>query len=160
MQYGRFMRFPSKYIIEWSELIAKNILDLDAITDLAGHGSSFPYDEFSDAFGIEQDSPKYKKIYGDFDACYGKLEKLGFFDWTILPDGSDAYSDYGLKPLFKLLKELEENNAPEEKIVTINKILDVIHQRGDLASAFIEGGSSALYSISNESKKNLMSKSL
>ena len=60
----------------------------------------------------------------------------------------------------KLIKELEENTTPEQQIVTINKVLDVIHQRGDLASAFIEGGKSTLYSISNESKKISTSKLL
>lgn len=153
MQYGQFMRFPTKYIEQWTKLITKNVLDIYAITELAGHSSSFPYDDFLEAFGFVRDSKKYNQLNGDYNACDEFLDKLGFYDWANLPDGSDAWSDYGLKPLFKLIKELEENTTPEQQIVTINKVLDVIHQRGDLASAFIEGGSKTLYGISNESKK-------
>lgn len=160
MQYGQFMRFPTKYIEQWTKLITKNVLDIYAITALAGHSSSFPYDDFLDAFGFVRDSKKYNQLNGNYIACDEFLNKLGFYDWANLPDGSDAWSDYGLKPLFKLIKELEENTTPEQQIVTINKVLDVIHQRGDLASAFIEGGKSTLYSISNESKKISTSKLL
>lgn len=160
MQYGQFMRFPTKYIEQWTKLITKNVLDIYAITELAGHSSSFPYDDFLDAFGFVRDSKKYNQLNGNYIACDEFLNKLGFYDWANLPDGSDAWSDYGLKPLFKLIKELEENTTPEQQIVTINKVLDVIHQRGDLASAFIEGGKSTLYSISNESKKISTSKLL
>ena len=77
------------------------------------------------------------------------IEKDGFFDWCTLPDNSDAWSDFGLDPLLELLPELEEAETAETKIVVINKILDVNHQRGDLCSGFIEGGKYTLSEISN-----------
>ena len=36
-----------------------------------------------------------------------------------------------------------------DKLIAVNKCLDVTHQRGDLASAFIEGGKQSCYDISN-----------
>ena len=74
---------------------------------------------------------------------------MGLYDWMKLPDGSDAWSDYGLEPIYKQLKEYDSSMPPEKVIVLINKVLDVYHQRGDLASAFIEGGRSTLSQISN-----------
>jgi hypothetical protein len=43
--------------------------------------------------------------------------------------------------------------SPEEVLVLINKCLDIAHCRGDLASMFIQGGSSVLSQISEEEKK-------
>ncbi len=149
VRYGKFMRFPTKNIEKWEWIIIENVLSIYAITELAGHSPSFPIDEFCDAFGYD-----YKEYVGDgdtggFEKASNELEELGFYDWAILPDGSSAWSDYGLEPLMELLKELEDVETPEEKIVVINKIMNVVHQRGDLASAFIQGGYNSLTSISS-----------
>jgi len=58
-------------------------------------------------------------------------------------------SDYGLMPLHKLLKKLLENNTPENDVLTIDAMLNVIHQRSDIANWFIEGSSSSLNSLSD-----------
>lgn len=158
MKYGEFMRFPTRYVNKWSNIITNNTLAIKAGTELAGHVRLFPYDDFCNYFDFTKDSDEYHEFYGNFEECYKYLDKLGFYDWCVLPDGSDAISDYGLEPLLTLLMELEEKESPEEKIVVINKILDVYHQRGDLSSAFIQGGSKSLWQISrpgdvNENKK-------
>jgi len=154
MKYGSFMRFPTKYVFQWAALVTKNTLDLEAITELAGHSQGFPYDEFCSAFGFEKGTEEYEKYsYNNWENCSEYLSEIGFYDWCQLPDGSDAWSDYGMEPLYKLIKELEEQETAEQKIIVINKILDVYHQRGDLASAFIQGGSKSLNQISfNEMK--------
>lgn len=148
VRYGEFMRFPTKYIDQWADIVTDNTLSLMANTELAGHITHFPYDDFCDVMGFEQGSKEYKKYYGSYENCSELLDEIGFYDWIILPDGTTAISDYGLEPLYKLIMELEEQETPEQKIVVINKILDVYHQRGDLASAFIQGGSKALSQIS------------
>ena len=82
--------------------------------------------------------------------CLELLDMSGIYDWMQLPDGSDAWSDFGLKPLFDLISEFDENNStPEQTLVIINKCLDITHQRGDLSSMFIEGGKRTLSQISN-----------
>lgn len=85
------------------------------------------------------------------------LDLTGIYNWMIMPDGSDAFSDFGIKPILKILSEYKEESTPEQTIVIINKCLDVYHQRGDLSSIFIRGGSKSLTAISSgklpESKK-------
>lgn len=84
---------------------------------------------------------------------YEMLEETGIIDWMQMPDGSDAWTDFGLKPLYKILSEFNEETTPDECLVLVNRALDVYHQRGDMASIFIEGGSKSLTSISEEIKK-------
>lgn len=81
---------------------------------------------------------------------YDILNWIGLYDWMIAPDGSDAWSDYGLEPIEKLIANYRQNMKPEDVLVLINKILDVYHCRGDLASLFIEGGAKTLSRISEE----------
>lgn len=148
VRYGEFMRFPTKYIDRWATIVTENTLSIQAITELAGHSSYFPTDDLNDFFyGDINGNDEGEKFQG-YDDGSEYLENLGFYDWCKLPDGSEAWSDYGLEPLIKLIMELEEQTTPEQKIVVINKILDVYHQRGDLASAFIQGGSKSLSQIS------------
>ena len=65
------------------------------------------------------------------------LDLTGIYNWMIMPDGSDAFSDYGINPILKILSEYKEESTPEQTLVIINKCLDVYHQRGDLSSIFI-----------------------
>ena len=44
--------------------------------------------------------------------------------------------------------KLYEEDAPENKLVLIDKILNVVHQRSDMASWFVQGGSAALSDLS------------
>ena len=81
---------------------------------------------------------------------YDIIGWCGYFDWCEAPDGSCGSSDYGLEPLEKIISEYDSNMPPEDVLVLINRILDVYHCNGDLASLFIEGGSRALSAISEE----------
>lgn len=64
-------------------------------------------------------------------------------------------SDYAPQKMFKIMLELRPNSSVEEKFLLIDRILNVTHPRGELASLFIEGGKTALSEISgtNEPKK-------
>jgi hypothetical protein len=148
MEHGTFLRFPTKYIFDWKERLLDGIFLLNALTDINGHSSQFPSDEFIDAM-FDEDDPRRDERW-DFNEASEYLEETGMDDY--LPRFSNGHyvmSDYGLSPLLKLADELYLKNKPEEIIVTINKILDVSHQRSDLAELFIEGGSKSLDYISN-----------
>jgi hypothetical protein len=94
-----------------------------------------------------------RKIYWEVESDE-LLYKIGITgDWMVLPDGSDGISDYGIEPIMNILKEYDENLQPEKVLVMINKILDISHCRGDLASIFIVGGSKTLSNISESIKK-------
>ena len=82
------------------------------------------------------------------------LDLIGFYDWMMMPDGSDAFSDYGIYPLEKILSEYNEELPPEKVLVIVNKALDVYHQRGDMASIFVTGGSRALSRIAEHAQKS------
>lgn len=134
-------RIPENVVTYWFEnIIVKNSCILDTLTSMAGHSSNFPGEELADATGMPE--------LEDFEKGCEYLDRIGFYDWAKLPDGSDAISDYGLQPLFKIFNEYKPNSTPEETLLLINRALDVWHHRGDLASAFIEGGSKTCTEIS------------
>ena len=79
---------------------------------------------------------------------YDKM-KDKFFDYVEDPKTGHLYiSDYGLKPLVSLSYELSRTTEPEQKVGIIDKMLNVAHQRSDMAAWFVQGGSQALSQLS------------
>jgi len=244
-QYGKLVKFPSKYVYQWMGIIMKNTAILISNTEIAGHSSHFPFEDFEDflisyygdnreievslnhnvrielsvkevyekcnsalyeavdKYGqiylpwVTQDdadrmaerqdqeriSAKFREIYGDLETLINKfneesiretieidyknnkfyynidmfelLYQIGITDeWMQMPDGSDAFSDFGIEPLEEILAEYDENLPPEKVLVLVNRALDVYHQRGDMASIFVQGGTKALSRIAEEIKRN------
>jgi hypothetical protein len=249
-QYGKLVKFPTRYVYQWMGIIMKNTAILEANTNIAGHSQWFPIEDFEDFiisyFGnnreinidynddkvkieifpkdvlklldkeftslneavdkygqtyfpwvsqgdadrmvaqqdLERQKNKFSQMYGDIDEYIaefnqnsrhyeGEIEAdydtsklywvidalsflgiIGFYDWMQMPDGSDAFSDFGLEPLERVLYEYDENLPPEKVLVIVNKALDVYHQRGDMASIFVTGGSRALSRIAEHKIKN------
>ena len=131
----------------------------------------------------ERISAKFREIYGDLETLINKfnensmherieidyrnnkfyynidifelLYQIGITDeWMQMPDGSDAFSDFGIKPLEEILAEYDEDLPPEKVLVLVNRALDVYHQRGDMASIFVQGGTKALSRIAEEINRN------
>ena len=151
MENPNMARIPN-IVKKWmDEIIIKNTLSINYITELAGHSQGFPYDDCESAFGEEI----AEKLGDDFGNWCNYLDSLGFYEWCSLPDGSDGWSDYGLQPIYKILNEYNYDTSPEDTLILINRVLDVYHCRGDLASAFIEGGSNSCNYISNSIKENI-----
>ena len=72
-----------------------------------------------------------------------------FFDYITDPKSGHIYmSDYGLPAIMQLTTQLYGEDDPDIKLQLIDKILNVVHQRSDLASWFIQGGSQALSDLS------------
>lgn len=134
-------RIPSSVVYGWFRTVTRNTLAIEHITAFAGHSQWFPTDACEDVFDEDGD-------WSDFEYACNYLENIGFYDWCKLPDGSDAWSDFGLEPIFKLLRTYDSSDDPSETLLLINRILDITHCRGDLASAFIEGGSRTCSQIS------------
>ena len=180
-KFGRLEKFPTKYIYQWMGIIMKNTAIIRAITSIAGHDMGFPTDSIIDAFfNSREEFDEYKKSLvhkGSFSPDFGwigqeeddfdegqevdddeaagqYLEDNGYYDKMTLPDGSSAWSDYGIRPLEEIIFQYSDSLEPEKVLVLINKALDVTHQRGDLASAFIEGGWNTLSTISNKGYVN------
>jgi hypothetical protein len=149
-QYGKLVNFPSKYVYQWMGIIMKNTAILETNTNLAGHSMGFPGYEVAE-FAEQIDGIEIGKDYSEGSKW---LEEKGLYDWMEMPDGSDAWSDFGLEPLWKIFEEYDESLPPEKVLVLVNKALDVYHQRGDMASIFIQGGSKALSRIAEEIKRD------
>ena len=167
VKYGQFMRFPEKLIKKWKEQLLWSISKLEWLTAIHGHTSYFPEDDFHDVFNYNLETDEnYNGEYSRWLKQKGYDVESSLHAWTeiyefldevyniddVTPqftNGHHVLSDYGVEPLVKLGRELDGQDSPEEIIVTINKILDVAHQRSDLAELFIEGGSDSLYDISN-----------
>lgn len=148
MQYGQFVRFPENKIYDWKDLVIKNIATLYALNSIHGHSERFPFDEFHDVFGDENIPEEH---YHDFPYIYELLlEKYDIEEY--LPkfsNGLFVISDYGIEPLFNLATKLIKQTKPEEIIITINQIMNVVHQRSDLSELFIQGGEKSHSMISN-----------
>ena len=58
-------------------------------------------------------------------------------------------SDNGPEELKKVLKSCEYDADDIELIITLNKAIDIVHFRSDLALAFLEGGQKTAALVSN-----------
>jgi hypothetical protein len=146
VKYGEFFRFPSQIVYKWKNICLRNTLILKIMNDMYGHSTSFPFDEFYDVFEIPEEEHDYK-----WDVAIDILgDKYNIEEYTPkFSNGHELISDYGMEPLLKLAFELVKQDNPNEIIVTINKMLDISHQRSDLSELFIEGGGGALDMITN-----------
>lgn len=97
---------------------------------------------------IISDNNFFNKEKENFRLLNGEVKGFieDFYDWTVDAEGTDIMSDYGLKPLLDLLYQLHSSKekTPEERLLIIDQMLNVAHQRSDLASWFVVGGSRAL----------------
>ena len=175
---GQLLRTKTEDVEKWFETIVRNTALLDKITDIVGHSAWFPETEIKEYFfgtdraEADRKFQEYKKQLqekdeelppefagtestadkeiSDMAVLWKLLEDKGFFDKAALPDGSPAWSDYGLRPLWDIIGEYREGMPAEQVLVLINKALDVYHQNGDLVSAFIKGGAEVANQISND----------
>jgi len=73
------------------------------------------------------------------------------FMWYYVEDPKNGHarmSDYGLEPLLKLLHELTMEPDSSDQLVILDRILNIVHQRSDIAGWFVEGGSRSLDKLS------------
>lgn len=109
----------------------KNLARLQASTDLSGH-SQFSIEDFLE----ENEYPEIKGDNSDF-----------YFNFLETEYGTPV-SDYGLDPLWNLAFKLIGESDPVQQLVLVDRMLQITHQRGDLAALFVEGGRSSLNDLS------------
>ena len=115
-------------------ILEENTMKLDCNTELLGHAQYLPKDDLED-MGYSEEMLR-EKWNEDGDVYFEA------------PNGQLRISDYGLKPLFKNLDMLKKQTDPIKKMMYMDMMLNVVHQRSDLASWFVEGGSGALSQLS------------
>lgn len=101
--------------------IVANILQLAANTDLMDHGT-LDVAVFLEENGLPEDATE------------------GIEEWLVDDRGQWILSDHAMAPLWKLAVELQAADSDEDKLVLIDRILQITHQRSELAELFVEGG--------------------
>jgi len=133
-QFIKFGEVPSqlwKYLDKIEAIITRNILKIDVNTEFAGHKND----------GMDYD------IIEDYGVSMEDLEKH-FGDYIEDSNGAARISDFALEPLLNKLRELKHLETPEDRLMKIDQILEIIHMRSDIASWFVKGGSKALSNLS------------
>lgn len=126
------------------EIFIENIAMLAINTELAGHASSDPY-HLIHGYNENITRKQAEKL----------LESDRFLNYIEDYNGQLRISDYGLPKLEKLAwKYLSQDNTAEEKLITLDMILNVVHQRSDLSRLFVEGGSRSLDNLFTNENSN------
>jgi len=122
--------------------------------DLSGYGNCNHYkNEYLDKLieennlsGLEEKQIKdflYDDLAYKFSEYYAEDPK----------SGQPYISDFALNPLLEHADQLYREQKSERKLVIIDKILNIVHPRSDIASWFVEGGSQALSQLSGYDEK-------
>lgn len=117
-----------KGLAKIEEVFVENVVRLAVNCRISGHTEASPHD------GLDE--------YLEPD------EYEAFVEWAIETDRGWRISDYGMGPLFDLAALVTETADPVAKLAVLDRMLNVAHQRSDLASWFVEGGSKALSYLS------------
>jgi len=150
MRYGKIMRYPTKYIDAWKDIVIRNTIFLEVNTMFYGHTNYFDVDMFNDEVLNTDETGESVR---DWSQAWEYMEEKGY-DVVLdefmpkFSNGHDLISDFGLQPLQNVVRSLFETQDPNQILVLINKALDISHQRSDLSEIFIEGGESSLNRIS------------
>ena len=134
-KYG-FVR-NEKQLEEIRNLFLSNVAKVHVNTEILGHMDHAP-DELVDIL------EEMDKTIDDFYDHRGCME---FFDDS---NGAPRLSDYGLKPLIDIAVRITDSTDPMETLGLIDQGFNIVHQRSDIASWFVEGGTSSLMKISGE----------
>lgn len=134
LQYGRTKHIDKEGLDIIADQILTNIARLRASTEMMGHTSNNVRPELEDN-GIKFTDRQWDEWMSNY-----------FTD----NDGSWRLSDYGLPKLEHLYGDIFNAETDEDRLYAIDKALNVIHQRNDLAAMFVEGGSSTLRKIFNQ----------
>ena len=113
-------------IAEIKSEMLRILVRLTAANDLAGHGRYIDQEDLN---------CNYKIPKGDNSDFY-----FNFLE----TDYGEPVSDYGLPKLWAIAQVLMRENNAERQLLLCDQILNIIHQRGDLAALFVEGGTSSL----------------
>jgi hypothetical protein len=134
LQFGKYHRINTNDLDKISDQMLTNIARLRASTEMMGHTSYDVRPELED-IGYFFTDEEWKNWMSNYFT-----DKRGGFLLT----------DYGLPKLEKLYGDIFTANTDEEKLYAVDKALNVIHRRSDLASMFVEGGSKTLNIIQSQ----------
>ena len=116
-------------IDDMASLIESNIIKAYANTELTGHTSVDPQEYFD-----------------EFNMNDSEIDNFGY--WIEDDKGFERISDYAFDKLVPILYDLKKQKDYDKRLILIDRILNVIHMRSDLASWFVSGGRHSLNKLS------------
>lgn len=139
LDFGRigFVR-DEKGLNNIKEIMLNNIVKLDLCTMFVGHSHEDPQIEIDQE--LEETGDK-------IDLTDEKTAEKWYWNFFETPSGIEILSDYGLPKLKELYPSIHRAENSEQLLYAIDKALNVVHQRNDLAAMFIEGGRQTLQEI-------------
>ena len=135
-------RTPDNVVTGWIELICKNMAQVISIEKLFGRTDDYPYDAVEKVMNW-----KFKRR--EMREAMSLLSGSGFYKWAQTQEGRPSWNDWGFPQVYKILKEYRDDMDPGDKLILINRCIDVVHGRGPMAEYFLEGGIKACEWISN-----------
>ena len=141
-------------VLEANNYIVNSLDSLKFIknNNQVGHGMADFVNKTLDKNGIPKlprHSDWYKKDIEDYFAALELYKKWGSYAHGRAGEKYICDSDNGPEPLKKILNSIEYSADDVDLVVALNKSLDVVHFRSDLAAAFVEGGKQTCSLVSN-----------
>ena len=115
------------------DIIVENVRKAHANTILMGRTPQSPTD-----------------LLEENEMTMNETDEHSYGNWAVDDRGVWRISDYALSNLVNGALELIHAKTPEEKLQKIDWILNVVHQRSDIANWFVEGGTDTLDELSNQ----------
>jgi len=135
-------QYVSGFLPEQSEVVIDqvaekfiwNVAQLYGNTVLYGHTSLNP-DEYAEDMELDPISQE------EYDS---DIEEYMYNE----AHGNICISDYAMEPLIQDCLDLSNATTPEEKVLILDRMINRIHMRGNLAALFVEGGVQSLDHLS------------
>ena len=138
-------RIPESIVDSWVSIIYLNTCKIISVSKLFGRAFEFPVDAVSNVF------PDFKPKEGDEIRCaMNYLDGIGFYRWANSNGSGRLWTDIGAVKLYSIIKEYKDTMSPEEKLIYVNRVLDITHWNETLARYFIEGGETTCEKISGQ----------
>ena len=140
-QAAGFIPPSSEKIIEQiSEKFIWNVAQLYGNTVLCGHVDGNMYNAIeSDMKEDGEEMPTEDDFYGD-----DSIDEFMYNE----DHGNTCISDYAMDPLMSDCRDLVNASTAEEKLVVLDRMINRIHMRGDIAALFVIGGIDSLDRLS------------
>lgn len=123
--------FDSEGLARITEQVLNLIARLHVSTAISGHAT----------FDMRPEAEEYR------GRAFTNKQWARFVDGMEDREGRWFLSDYGMRPLEALFVRLFRAATDEERLMTLDRVFNVVHQRGDLAAMFIQGGTATLNRI-------------
>ncbi|NTF23592.1 hypothetical protein G6L37_35045 [Agrobacterium rubi] len=118
-----------KGLLSIRDRFVENFLRLSVNTVIAGHAEYTYEEELAERLGDDATE--------------------AFVDWAVNTDGGWRISDYGLDKLFPLCAAASEATDTGDILMLCDLMLNIAHQRSDLAGWFVDGGQRTLSKLAD-----------